>query len=383
MKARSFFICVLILAGAILFTSCGPKPEQVDRIFEDGVEVVLNHLEPYQIGSPSSFRLEEVFVIDSEEDEIANLGITDILGFEVNSEGDIFILKTYEIEGDFIFKFDRTGKFVKSFGPPGEGPGEFQNPQHIALDSEDNILIKDSGRPVFIVYDKDGTLLEDYKLTGGEVKITSGPGTNLLLLEHSTEPETGKWLFSLELINSDFEVIQKIDQTGYFLVDGSGKFRATEPLFCWSASRENIYVAKEDRGYDIWVYDATGKLVRKIRKEHQKIPVSEKYKEKMLKQFPENARNRVYFSEFHPPFQSLAAGDDGKLLVPTFEEGANPGEYMYDIFDENGIFIGRKSLNIWIWEGHVWVQMKGNKFYSVKEKESGYKALYVYTLDWE
>lgn len=39
------------------------------------------------------------------------------------------------------------------------------------------------------------------------------------------------------------------------------------------------------------------------------------------------------------PFQSIIAGDDGKLLVSTFEQGHHPGEFMFDIFNEEGVFI--------------------------------------------
>jgi hypothetical protein len=380
-KANVIFF-ILLFTVFFMVVSCGHRQDKVEKIQEDGVEVVINHLEPYQIGDVSSFTLEEIFKIDTEEDEIVDLGITDIFGFEVNSVGEIFILKTYDVEGDFIFKFDRNGEFVKSFGPHGEGPGEFQNPHHIALDSEDNIMIKDSGRPVLITYDKDGTFLKDYKLTGGEVKVTSGPRPNLLVLKGSIDPENGRQLFSLELINPDLEVLQVLDKYG-FDWPPRDKFRAVEPLFSWSVSPDNIYIANEDRGYDIWVYDADGKLVRKIQKEYSKIPVSEKYKEKILKVFPKNMKSMTYFPEFHPPFQSLVAGDDGKLMVSTFEEGINPGEFMFDTFNEDGVFIGRKSLNIWIWEGHLWARIRANKFYSLTEKDNGYKALYVYNMRWE
>lgn len=132
-----------------------------------------------------------------------------------------------------------------------------------------------------------------------------------------------------------------------------------------------MHYIKEERGYEIWVYDSNGKLIRKIRKEYTQIPVSENYKEKMLKQFPENMRNVLYFPDFHHPLQSLVAADDGKLLVSTYEEGNNPGEFMCDIFNENGVFIGRKSLNIWIWEGHLWAKMTANKFYCLTEKDKG------------
>ncbi|MEW6456752.1 MAG: 6-bladed beta-propeller [Acidobacteriota bacterium] len=354
----------------------------MERIVKDGVEVVVNHLEPYKIGNKRSFTLEEIFKINTEETEIANLGIADIRGFEVNSLGEIFILRTISGEGDFVFKFDRNGGFVKSFGPQGQGPGEIQIPHHIALDSEDNILVTDSGRRILLKYDKEGVFIKDYEMKRGKIVVTSGPQKNLLVLENLFDPETRKQLFFLKLLNSDFEEINVIDKFT-FEMPREMKFRATEPLFCWSTSHDNIYVAKEDRGYEIWVYDFNGKLRCKIHKEYRKISISENYKTKILNSFPEGMRNMAYFPEFHPPFQSLVAGDSGMLLVPTFEEGNNPREFLCDIFNEEGVFIGRKSLNVYVWEGHLWAHIKANKFYCLKEKDSGYKEFVVYDMKWE
>ncbi len=67
----------------------------------------------------------------------------------------------------------------------------------------------------------------------------------------------------------------------------------------------------------------------------------------------------------------------------TYEEGENPGEFMFDIFNPDGVFIGRKSLNAWIWESLVKAKIKNNLFYCVQEKESGYKKLVVYKMKWE
>jgi len=376
---RRFISIVFLL---MIISNCGPRQDQVEKIIEDGVEVVINHLEPYQIGDISSFRLEEIFTIDTEEDEISNLGIPDISGFEVNSEGKIFILRTYTGEGDCIFKFDSGGKFVKSFGPQGQGPGEFQNPHHIALDSDDNIVIIDSGRPILIKYNKDGVFIDGYEMPNEYTEVTSGPKANLLVQEVSfdRDKENASYSFKLKLLNHDLEVLQIIDKLSYEV--RRDKLRATEPLFCWSASRDNIYVANEDRGYEIWVYDSDGKLIRKIRKGHRRVPISENYKEKILKQFPD-MKDVLYFPEFHHPLQSLVAADDRKLLVSTYEEGNSPGEYMCDIFNEEGVFIGRKSLNIWVWEGHLWAKIIADKYYCLTEKDNGFKALYVYNMIWE
>lgn len=351
------------------------------------MEVVINHLEPYKISGQSSLTLEEILIIDTEDDEIAGLGINDIFGFEVNSFGDIFILRNIQGEGDFVFKFDRDGKFIMSFGSKGQGPGEFQNPHHIAIDHRDNILIYDLGSQILHKYNKDGVLVSDYKMSGGETRVTSGPNANLLAMVHLSERDKDKTLNTqfLKLINPNLDVLQVIDEFSFEW--RPDKPNVVEPMFCWSVSRDNIYVANEDRGYEIWVHDFNGKLIRKIQKEYKQIPVSENFKNKILKQFPEGMREQmskmVYFPKFHPPIQNLVAGDDGLLLVSTFEEGDNPGENMFDIFNEEGVFTGRISLNIYVWEGHLWALIRSDKLYCLEEKETGYKELVVYKMKWE
>ncbi len=381
MKKLSILLCILPF-----LLHCGPKQDKVERVVEDGVEVVINHLEPYHIGSQGSLMFEEILKIDTEDDEIANLGIPDIFGFDVNSFGDIYILRNIQGEGDFIFKFDSNGKFVKSFGPHGQGPGEFQNPRHIAIDHGDNILIYDSGPQIIHKYSQNEVLVDDHKMPGGAARVTSGPNENLLTAVHTSESDKGRTLNThiLKLINPNFEVLQVIDEFSFEW--RRDKARIIEPILCWSVSRDNIYVANEGRGYEIWVFDSNGILIRKIQKEYVRIPVSEDFKKKTLEQFPEGMREQmsemVDFPEFHPAIQNLVAGDDGSLLVSTFEEGEYPGEFIYDIFDKDGAFIDRKSLNIWIWEAHLWAKIKANKFYCLRVKDSGFREVVVYKMIW-
>ncbi len=70
-----------------LFLFCAPKQEKVERRYEDGVDVILNRIEPYKItGEPSTLTLEEEFTIDTEREEIEELGLTDIWAINVDSE---------------------------------------------------------------------------------------------------------------------------------------------------------------------------------------------------------------------------------------------------------------------------------------------------------
>ena len=58
-----------------------------------------------------------------------------------------------------------------------------------------------------------------------------------------------------------------------------------------------------------------------------------------------------------PPFHALFADDGDRLFVMTYEEGINPGEYMYDIFDPDGVCIGRSYKELFV-SKVIWEQKK-------------------------
>ena len=146
---------ILVIIILAFYFSCTSKQNCVDRIVEDGVEVVLNHLEPYKIkGELSSFFLTEEFGIDTERDEIAELGLIDIGAFEVDAESNIYILCSRNKENP-IFKFDKGGSFILSFGKIGQGPGEFQSPTYLGIDASGKINITDPRKRRLITFDSE------------------------------------------------------------------------------------------------------------------------------------------------------------------------------------------------------------------------------------
>jgi hypothetical protein len=71
----------------------------------------------------------------------------------------------------------------------------------------------------------------------------------------------------------------------------------------------------------------------------------------------------------------------------TYEDGESPGEFMYDVFNPDGIFIGRMSLGNLVFEqGDRWniqyVTAKKNRLYCLRKKDSGYRELVVYKMIW-
>ncbi len=71
----------------------------------------------------------------------------------------------------------------------------------------------------------------------------------------------------------------------------------------------------------------------------------------------------------------------------TFEKEKNSKKYAFDIFNADGVFIGRKNIDVYV-ERYttsfpLYAAAKNHRLYCLREKENGYKELEVYTMKWE
>jgi len=58
-----------------------------------------------------------------------------------------------------IAKVDKNGAWIKSWGGPGDEPGQFKTPHSIALDAENHVYVADRGNRRIQVFDSDGKFL--------------------------------------------------------------------------------------------------------------------------------------------------------------------------------------------------------------------------------
>jgi len=65
-----------------------------------------------------------------------------------------------------IVKFSKDGKFIKAWGKPGKGQGEFDTPHAIALDSAGRVYVGDRGNGRIQVFDSDGNFIAEWKQFG-------------------------------------------------------------------------------------------------------------------------------------------------------------------------------------------------------------------------
>jgi len=83
--------------------------------------------------------------------------------------GDIFLVEghTPGAMGDpRVLKFDKTGKFIKSWGGKGSEPGKFQVAHGIDIDSKGLLWITDRENSRIQIFDQDGTFVRQIKYAG-------------------------------------------------------------------------------------------------------------------------------------------------------------------------------------------------------------------------
>ena len=80
-----------------------------------------------------------------------------------DTQGDIFFSDGY-INSLRVAKYDKNGRWVKSWGTPGSGPSQFNTPHSIANDAKGNIYVADRGNRRIQVFDPDGNFEREIKI---------------------------------------------------------------------------------------------------------------------------------------------------------------------------------------------------------------------------
>jgi hypothetical protein len=75
-----------------------------------------------------------------------------------------------------VAKVDKDGVWLKSWGEPGNGPGQFNVPHSLAADAQDNIYVADRGNRRVQVFDGDGKFLRQFT-----IDVPVDPSARLLL----------------------------------------------------------------------------------------------------------------------------------------------------------------------------------------------------------
>jgi DNA-binding beta-propeller fold protein YncE len=82
----------------------------------------------------------------------------------VGKNGDIFVADGHGDNSNArIVKFTKEGKFIKTWGSKGSGPGQFDLPHALAFDSKGRLFVADRNNNRLEVFNQDGKFLFEWK----------------------------------------------------------------------------------------------------------------------------------------------------------------------------------------------------------------------------
>ena len=79
--------------------------------------------------------------------------------------GDIFVAEGHASGTDAnarVLRFDKRGSLITTFGKKGTGPGEFDQPHALAMDSQGRLFVADRGNNRIQIFSQTGTLLDTW-----------------------------------------------------------------------------------------------------------------------------------------------------------------------------------------------------------------------------
>ena len=114
---------------------------------------------------------------------------SDVVTSPVN--GDIFVADGHDPKSNArIVKFSKDGKFIKTWGRRGTGPGEFGSPHAIAMDSKGRIFVGDRTNNRIQIFDQDGKFLEEWKQFGRPSGLFIDRNDILYVTDSQSNPKT-------------------------------------------------------------------------------------------------------------------------------------------------------------------------------------------------
>jgi DNA-binding beta-propeller fold protein YncE len=95
--------------------------------------------------------------------------------------GDVFLIQGHGRGEGRVLRFDKTGKFLKTWGGNGSAPGQFDQPHSILIDRQGLVYVADRENRRVQIFDTDGRYIKSWKFNGLTCGLLVGPDQQMYL----------------------------------------------------------------------------------------------------------------------------------------------------------------------------------------------------------
>ena len=346
---------VVIIVLVALLISCSEEKSYTEYE-KDGIRIVENSKKGLLHKKSFNYEIRELYTVSNSEKDssfILNFPADRAdLNADIDDKLNLYVVDNIR---RLILKFDNKGKFVKSFGGKGQGPGEFAlGPIDISVDSKDNkIYVFDlTGR--LSIFSLDGEFIEFKKLSKRNIRPKGFKMTNngALFFCETYEGRFGEKDFKMGnfLFNStgkeSYDINKKIYGTlkPFNIKEVDAENQGL--LMTISSKNDDILIAKSSKNdYKINIFDYSGIKKVEIKKKYNAL---RRRKESIsaikesLDKYTKKTGGMVEFkkvSEMKTVITQMFSDQKSNIWVNVNESLFDSTGQDYDIFNNKGYFL--------------------------------------------
>jgi hypothetical protein len=357
--------------------------------FIDGVEYIHNPGTPLHPDKTVTF-VEDLSI--SGEDKDGNIILFEPWLSLVDDNENIYII---ERKDQVIKIFGSDGKYIKTIGAKGSGPGEFKSVAYLSVTKDGKLVAMDQTSRRTSFFDSSGRFLKSFQWRTGYYSFIMIKSSSYIISEivYSGDRRFDQ-LFVKEV---DFNG-KEIRSYGEFTPPEAKIIRQRKYslFFISPVTTSSIFAGDQDRGlfyhclnnkYIIEVYDTSGKLLRKIDRPYEPVAFTDKdakeYRARVGKVTNEFLRKAIEEMEM-PKVKSIVermyVDDEGNLWIRTNEIKEEEDKILtaFDIFNSDGYYFAK------VWTAIIPSIFKKGKMYRMDtDQDTGYRSLKRYKVIWE
>jgi hypothetical protein len=274
----------------------------------------------------------------------------------VDKQGDIYVVDDGNTR---IQVFDKEGKYLRTIGRRGQGPGEFRSPQNVFVNNQNGEIYVPDFRSIK-VFASNGDYLRTIPLESYNRSycISSGGAiigeVDKLTFDENNIIKTRKFFASLRFINSndgsETTIASYPDQRSKIIEGRIGKFsHGYEHIFHMCAIGPQTFVYGFSSDYELNIIDSTGKILFKIQKESSPLSISNKEKDAVREQYRDSPIKNVNNIPFpkHKPYYGYILADGDWIFVMQYKSPQDQREvWPVDVFDKQGYYLYKSTFSV-------------------------------------
>ena len=156
---------------------------------------------------------------------------------------------------------------------------------------------------------------------------------------------------------------------------------AFPPGLCFGILPDGGLILGWSETYELKIHNPDGSLRTRILRDYDPVPMTAAEKDRIRQEIAERpndimAQRKTVFPDRYPAYRDFLPDDRGRIIVQTYEKAEREEDYVFDVFDPEGSFLGSFPFHIL---PKIW---KTDKVYTIEEDEEGFHIIKRYAVTW-